>query len=141
MSAKLNHIHVRPELASKPTGAQSVAAVWRPPPSSKPAQKPNGIQPARSIQGQKPQFPALSPRQAEIAELVAQGLSDKEIGNKLNMTEETVGWHLKRILLKWQLRSRAGLASRFVQKASPQPMPPALSPPPTRTWGLKQSAI
>jgi len=87
------------------------------------------MQPAKSIKGQQPQIATLSPRQAEIAELVAQGLSDKEIGNKLRMTEGTVGWHLKRIFRKWQVHSRAGLAVRFLQEKPPQPMP-AIYPPP-----------
>lgn len=41
----MNHVQVGPELA----------------------QKPNGIQPAKSITGQKPQIATLSPRQTEIA--------------------------------------------------------------------------
>ena len=110
--------------APKTNGVQPVAAVWRPPPSPKSTQKPNGIQPAKSIQGQKPQFLALSPRQTEIARLVAGGLTDKEIGNQLRLNEGTVGCHLKRIFLKWQVHSRAGLAARFVQETPPQPEPP-----------------
>jgi len=66
----------------------------------------------------------LSPRQAEIARLVAHGLTDKEIGNELHLNEGTVGSHLKRIFLKWQLHSRAGLAARFIKETPPQPEPP-----------------
>jgi DNA-binding NarL/FixJ family response regulator len=61
----------------------------------------------------------LSPRQTEIAELVAQGLSDKEIGNRLHMTEGTVGQHLNKIYLKWHIHSRTGLAVRFLQEEPP----------------------
>jgi two-component system nitrate/nitrite response regulator NarL len=63
---------------------------------------------------------ALSPRQAEIVELVAMGLSDKEIGRRLHLAEETVGWHLKKIFLKWGVHSRTALASRRLRQTPPK---------------------
>ena len=66
----------------------------------------------------------LTPRQTEIARLVTKGLSDKEIGHKLHLTEETVGWHLKKIFLKWKIHARAALVARFL-RATPPKMPPS----------------
>jgi orotate phosphoribosyltransferase-like protein len=56
----------------------------------------------------------------ELRQLVARGLSDKEIGNKLGMTEGTVGWQLKKIFLKWQVHSRVELTVRFLRETAPQ---------------------
>lgn len=42
----------------------------------------------------------LSPRQMEIARLVAEGLADKMIADILQMNEHTVSEHLKRIAKK-----------------------------------------
>lgn len=52
---------------------------------------------------------ALSPRQREIAELVAQGLHDKEIAEQLCISVSTVKFHLSEARLKWGARSRANL--------------------------------
>lgn len=57
----------------------------------------------------------LSPRQVQIVELVARGMSDKKISGKLNISEETIGWHLKRIYTRCHLHSRAALTARFLQ--------------------------
>lgn len=41
--------------------------------------------------------PRLSPRQTEIAQLVADGLADKTIADRLSISEHTVYEHLARI--------------------------------------------
>jgi len=51
----------------------------------------------------------LSSREAEIAELITRGMSNKEIGNHLFVTTKTVEFHLKNIYKKMHLRSRAQL--------------------------------
>ena len=40
----------------------------------------------------------LTPRQIEILVLVAEGLSNAEIGSRLYLTESTVKWHVRKIL-------------------------------------------
>ncbi|NIM92122.1 MAG: response regulator [Anaerolineales bacterium] len=52
----------------------------------------------------------LTGRQNEVLELVAQGLSNKEIANKLHITEATVKYHVSQILERLHLKSRYQLA-------------------------------
>ncbi len=56
---------------------------------------------------------SLSPRQMEIAKLVAEGWSDKEVGRRLNLTDGTVGWHLKIIFSRLRIHSRTMLAGKY----------------------------
>ena len=52
---------------------------------------------------------ALTPKEREIAELAASGMSNKEIGERLFLSHRTVGSHLYQIFPKLGLTSRAGL--------------------------------
>ncbi len=52
----------------------------------------------------------LSPQEAQIAELAAQGLSNREIGQQLFLSHRTVGSHLYRIFPKLGITSRNQLA-------------------------------
>ena len=49
---------------------------------------------------------ALSPRQREVALLVARGLANKEIARKLGLSEGTVKQHVHSIFLKLHTRKR-----------------------------------
>src|ERR1700678_3040668 len=51
----------------------------------------------------------LSHREAEVAELVSKGLSNKEVANQLFVTEKTVKFHLTNIYKKMSVKSRAQL--------------------------------
>lgn len=48
----------------------------------------------------------LSPREREVLELLARGASNKEIASALNISENTVKNHLKRIMEKLHLENR-----------------------------------
>jgi DNA-binding NarL/FixJ family response regulator len=58
----------------------------------------------------------VSPRELEIAQLIAQGATNKEIGEKLFITENTVKVHVKNILNKLELKNRQQLAVYAVMK-------------------------
>jgi DNA-binding CsgD family transcriptional regulator len=54
---------------------------------------------------------ALSAREREIAELVAEGKTNQEIGSALHLSPKTVEGHLSRIFGKLRVSSRAKLAA------------------------------
>jgi len=53
----------------------------------------------------------LGKREAEVAQLIAEGLSNKQIGARLFISERTVGSHVRSILNKLGFSSRAQIAS------------------------------
>jgi len=55
----------------------------------------------------------LTPRELQIAELVAQGLTNAEIGAKLWITENSVKQALKRIFCKLDVSARAQMVARL----------------------------
>jgi DNA-binding CsgD family transcriptional regulator len=60
----------------------------------------------------------LSVREEEVARLVAQGLSNAEVGERLFISARTVGAHLQHIYRRLELPSRAALI-RYVLEESP----------------------
>jgi DNA-binding CsgD family transcriptional regulator len=56
---------------------------------------------------------ALSAQELQIARLAAEGLSNREIGERLFLSPRTVGSHLYRIFPKLEVSSRAQLAARL----------------------------
>ena len=53
----------------------------------------------------------LSPREAQILELVATGLSNREIGEELSISEHTAANHIRSILRKTDCANRTEAAS------------------------------
>ncbi|MBI1842790.1 MAG: response regulator transcription factor [Verrucomicrobia bacterium] len=55
----------------------------------------------------------LSPREREILELLAQGLANKEIAQRVGVSDGTVRWHLRHVYNKLHVRSRTEAALKF----------------------------
>jgi DNA-binding NarL/FixJ family response regulator len=60
----------------------------------------------------------LSERELDILNLVSKGLSNKEIGPKLNISYYTVRAHLRRIYEKLHVRCRAEAVAKFLKSRS-----------------------
>jgi len=62
----------------------------------------------------------LSDREQEVAVLVAQGMSNREIGQRLYLSEHTVRNHISNVLGKLELRSRTEIARWVVEQRLPE---------------------
>jgi DNA-binding NarL/FixJ family response regulator len=56
----------------------------------------------------------LSPREREILELLAGGFPNKEIADRVGLTDGTVRWHLRHVYHKLHVRSRTEAALKFL---------------------------
>jgi len=56
--------------------------------------------------GQEPEHLPTA-REIEVLQLVSEGLANREIGDRLFLSEETVKSHVRHLLAKLQARSRA----------------------------------
>jgi DNA-binding NarL/FixJ family response regulator len=61
----------------------------------------------------------LSKRELEIAELVAQGLSNKEIATRVFLSERTIETHVSNILDKLGVNSRVEISSWVAHELTP----------------------
>lgn len=77
---------------------------------------------AQALRSQKPQpasqpnFDSLTPREKDILKLIAEGLSNKMIGRRLDISDGTVKVHVKHLLKKLNLRSRVEVAVWAVEE-------------------------
>jgi DNA-binding CsgD family transcriptional regulator len=63
----------------------------------------------------------MTPTERRIAELVAEGSSNKEVAAAAFVSVKTVEAHLSRIYAKLRVRSRAALAHRLAEERRRQP--------------------
>ncbi len=68
---------------------------------------------------EEPDVPVLSDRESEVAGLVAEGLTNREIAARLGLSSRTVDSHLEHIRAKLGLRSRAQVAA-WAASSSPE---------------------
>ncbi|MFJ9447834.1 helix-turn-helix transcriptional regulator [Kitasatospora sp. NPDC101235] len=61
----------------------------------------------------RPDRDLLTPQEVQIAQLAAQGLSNKEIGRQLHLSPRTIGTHLYRIFPKLGITSRSQLSEKL----------------------------
>ena len=67
---------------------------------------------------------ALTPRQREILELVANGYANKEVAEKLSLTLSTVTWYLNEIYKKLHVQSRVQAVNKL-RSSKAGPLSPA----------------
>ena len=70
----------------------------------------------RTSSADEPAGPGLTRRELEIVQLVAEGLSNKEIGTRLSITEGTVKNHVHNALEKLQFENRIQAAAYVVRQ-------------------------
>lgn len=66
---------------------------------------------------------ALTAREKEILALAAEGLTNREIAARVNLSENTIKYHFKNILQKLHLRNRAQAVAYAVQSGLLRPLP------------------
>lgn len=67
----------------------------------------------RTVKVQPPTEVRLTPREREVCELLASGMSNKEIATQMGVSIAAVKRHLERLFSKLSVNSRAGLAVAF----------------------------
>ncbi|MGD8487252.1 MAG: response regulator transcription factor [Chloroflexota bacterium] len=65
-------------------------------------------------------YDELTEREREVLELVAEGLSNQEVGERLGLAEKTIKHYMTNILGKLQVRSRVEAALLVAREGSPQ---------------------
>lgn len=65
---------------------------------------------------EKPAEEKLTPKEREVLDLLTKGLTNKEVGNRLGITENTVKNHLKSILDKLHVANRVQAAAVALEK-------------------------
>ena len=72
---------------------------------------------ARGPRGRPPGgWESLTPTEAKVAELVAQGLTNPQIGEQMFISRATVKTHLAHIFRKLDVRSRAELSAQAARR-------------------------
>ena len=57
----------------------------------------------------------LTPREEQVAGLVAQGLTNRQIATALHLSERTAETHVQHILTKWGLARRTQIAAKVAR--------------------------
>lgn len=75
--------------------------------------------PAGTVTSEPPQAERgpLSPRESEVMDLVAEGLSNREVAARLFLSEKTVRNHLNRLFIKLGVTTRSQAIVRWIHRA------------------------
>jgi NarL family two-component system response regulator LiaR len=74
-----------------------------------------------SADSKKPEGPELTERELDVLKLLAQGDGDREIAEKLVVSERTVHFHVGNILSKLHLANRTQAALYAIRKGLAKP--------------------
>ena len=82
-----------------------------------------GIRRGRRGPRSRPQFgwPSLTPTERSVADLVAEGLSNPQIGERLYISHRTVQTHLAHVFAKLDISARAQLAAEVTRRRRHRP--------------------
>jgi pimeloyl-ACP methyl ester carboxylesterase/DNA-binding CsgD family transcriptional regulator len=69
--------------------------------------------------GHRGAAPTLTARQREVAALIAEGCTNRQIGERLGIAERSAEAHVERIRLRMDFRSRAQIAAWYVAAGGP----------------------
>jgi DNA-binding NarL/FixJ family response regulator len=69
------------------------------------------VRPCATPRAARAQLRGLTPRQSDVASLVAAGLETKEIAHRLGISSHTTRHHTERVFAKLCVRNRAGVAA------------------------------
>ncbi|MDQ1488684.1 MAG: hypothetical protein QOJ23_1198 [Actinomycetota bacterium] len=75
---------------------------------------------ARQFEGTRTGWSSLTATEEEVAEAVGQGLTNRQVANRLYMSPHTVDSHLRHIYSKLSINSRIELARLLVERAVPK---------------------
>ena len=85
-------------------------------------------------------IPGLTRREADVLELVAEGMSTRDMARSLYVSPQAVTYHIGNLLAKFQCSNRAGLVARaFVTGVLLATWPPRVRLPPGARWGLDRT--
>src|SRR5512132_889261 len=85
--------------------------------------------------------PALSPREYEIARMVAKGYANKTIASLLDISSWTVSSLLRRIFSKLDVTSRAAMVARLLDDRSSRESPSPSLPDQALAWRTRTASI
>ena len=74
-----------------------------------------GLLKRRSMNGGKPDITELSARESEVLKLIAEGLANKQISARLQLSEKTVKNHVSRIFSKLNISARTQAAVHAIR--------------------------
>jgi DNA-binding NarL/FixJ family response regulator len=74
-----------------------------------------GLLKRRSMNGGKPDIMELSARESEVLKLIAEGLANKQISARLQLSEKTVKNHVSRIFSKLNISARTQAAVHAIR--------------------------
>ena len=81
------------------------------------------VSPAVLGPGERPRFgwASLTATELSVAELVAEGLTNRQVADKLYLSPHTVGFHLRQVFRKLEISSRVELTRRVVESETAGP--------------------
>ena len=68
-----------------------------------------GLNQYRSVEKLWPRWESLSPRERDIAALTCLGYTNRQISARLSLSPETIKTHVRNVLLKFDVKSKAEL--------------------------------